>query len=250
MDFEEFKDKADMYLNGKLDGEELASFESSLLVNKKYREYLKLREATASVLFDFISKASNSGLKDFFQFEDKKPFFDLKMGDLPIWKKIQSLGSINPGYATLWLLPDSERGFSLQGTTRGDGASSPEIVTLPVGYGFIFSVEMKGNDGYVVLLHLDPEGEIDLVHPLPDDRETFIPTRGEKDFRLVAREPFGRHIFKAIITRKDLLKAQDLDFSSSEAVGNSIASYLNEVAKLPAGELSIKDEEYEVIPAE
>ena len=246
MDMEQFEANIDDYLHGELSDAEEREFEIQMLSSPECHKRVLKAKAIDLTLREHIATADAETLEKMFI---PKPRFDFSA----YWENLRAkakeeVDKTAAAFKYAMYAPALEmhkpRGI------RGVADDSPKIAikpgVFPEGMHCIIDINPE-DDRHVVLLDLDAEGNLALIHPNAKDRGTYVGSLVDTPIAVIVGEPIGRHTIKVIATQKDLFPAESIDFSDTEAVTSALSAYFEAVAILAPGEVAVCDIEYEVV---
>ena len=129
----------------------------------------------------------------------------LKLADQPPWK--ERIRTISSGLL-----------FPYDTTPILEPLSKPVPGSLPhthvVGEQTRLRIRMP-EDGHLVVFHFDPDNQLDLLFPDGQETETYLHRGQEQIIRYSIKGPQGKHVFKVLWTRHQLLNPERIKFGDA-----------------------------------
>jgi len=113
----------------------------------------------------------------------------------------------------------------------------------------LFCVDVPA-DGYLVVLHYDEAGKIQLVFPHDTEDKTFASGGSEKKISGRVTGPAGKQYLKAIWTSKEFMDPKQINFANEYEIEKSIAKFIEGVEKLAEADWREVVYEYQVTTEE
>lgn len=128
-------------------------------------------------------------------------------------------------------------------TTRGHIGQE---TFYPIGAELIINVKAP-RDGYLIIVHSDDKGNLELFFPSKETDDTFVRSAHEQEKEMEIKGPIGKHYFKAILTSKPLINPREIDFNDDTYVSSVIQKFLGDLSHLSKDDWSAADYEFEVV---
>jgi len=100
-----------------------------------------------------------------------------------------------------------------------------------VGDRIVFCLDVPA-DGYMVIFHGDPNGQISWVFPASPSDDTSVMGEAEKRVAGSVTGPPGKHFLKAIYTKKPLVNPEEIDFEDEEDQERTISEFIRGLDRL------------------
>ena len=249
MDHILFRDKIDSYINGGLDGDELAAFEIHFYNCLDCRKYLIKQKSMYALINKSILSLDESNMIEIFGSKSiLKQIIDEgaqqkivnKNTDKPSLrsKLIDVINKISAPKSNIAL------GLSIVQADAVKGDKKTNNI-YKVGEIVIISIDTPKN-GYLTLLHYDDHYNLRMIYPDKEIDEAFQKAGEVKRIPIKAK-PKGKHYLKALLTSRQLIEQDNLYPHDDELNISAIGKVLESVNGLDDDEWIESIAEFEVV---